>query len=207
MANPAQCPVCDKIIKMSGHLKEHIQSHDDLKLPCNLGKCNGKTFKSNLTMKKHIKTVHEPIFEDCDACGKSINVQLLWHHTKASHSQVTEISKRLSSKRLSSQKQNTAQGSPVTQYHQVILIQVKSAYDEEYESLDITNMPKNVFTLKREILKTLGISLAHAANYRMRRINFDGVFKIKYDHDVMNLKNDNRVELVHESETRNRLGR
>ena len=40
------------------------------------------------------------------------------------------------------------------------LIQVKTKDNEEFESLDITNMPKNIFTLKREILKTLGISHA-----------------------------------------------
>ena len=50
----------------------------------------------------------------------------------------------------------------MAQYYQVILIQVKTADNEEFESLDITNMPKNIFTLKREILKTLGISHAQA---------------------------------------------
>ena len=88
-----------------------------------------------------------------------------------------------------------------TEPFQVILIQVKSNDDEEFESLDITNMPKNVFTLKREILKTLGIDLALAEKYRMRKINFDGVFKIKNDHDVVNLKHENRVEIIRENET------
>ena len=90
----------------------------------------------------------------------------------------------------------STEGSPVAQYFQMILIQVKSADDEEYESLDISNMPKNVFTLKREILKTLGFDVAHAAEYRMRKINYEGVFKIKNDHDVVNLQHDNRVEVV-----------
>ena len=63
-------------------------------------------------------------------------------------------------------------------------------------------MAKNIFTLKREILKMLKISLAQAAEWRMRKINFDGVFKIKYDHDVMNLRHDNRVEIVHEHEAK-----
>ena len=94
----------------------------------------------------------------------------------------------------------STEGSPVAQYFQMILIQVKSADDEEYESLDISNMPKNVFTLKREILKTLGFDVAHAAEYRMRKINFEGVFKIKNDHDVVNLQHDNRVEVVREIE-------
>ena len=44
----------------------------------------------------------------------------------------------------------------------------------------------------------------HAAYWRMRKINFDGVFKIKHDHDVMNLKHDNRVEVVHEHELQKR---
>ena len=94
----------------------------------------------------------------------------------------------------------STEGSPVAQYFQVILIQVKSADDEEYVSLDISNMPKNVFTLKREILKTLGFDVAHAAEYRMRKINYEGVFKIKNDHDVVNLRHDNKVEVVREIE-------
>ena len=49
----------------------------------------------------------------------------------------------------------------------------------------------------------------------MRKLSFEGVFKIKYDHDVMNLRHDNKVEIVHEAEvqekkncnvTVNRLG-
>ena len=53
----------------------------------------------------------------------------------------------------------STEGSPVAQYFQMILIQVKSADDEEYQSKDITNMAKNVFTLKREILKTLLLNI------------------------------------------------
>ena len=76
-------------------------------------------------------------------------------------------------------------------------------------------MAKNIFTLKREILKTLGINHAQAGEWRMRKISFEGVFKIKHDHDVMNLRHDNKVEIVHEAEvqekkncnvTVNRLG-
>ena len=49
----------------------------------------------------------------------------------------------------------------------------------------------------------------------MRKLSFEGVFKIKYDHDVMNLIHDNKMEIVHEVEvqekkncnvTVNRLG-
>ena len=58
-------------------------------------------------------------------------------------------------------------------------------------------MPKNLFTLKREILKTLGISLTYVAEWRLRKINYDGLYKIQHDHDVMNLKHENRVEAVH----------
>ena len=46
----------------------------------------------------------------------------------------------------------------------------------------------------------MGISHAQAAEWRMRKINFDGGFMIKYDHDVMNLRHDNKVEIVHEAE-------
>ena len=49
-------------------------------------------------------------------------------------------------------------------------------------------------------MKTLGFDVAHAAEYRMRKINFEGVFKIKNDHDVVNLKHDNRVEIIREIE-------
>ena len=34
----------------------------------------------------------------------------------------------------------------------------------------------------------------------MSKINFEGVFKIKNDHDVVNLQHDNRVEVVREIE-------
>ena len=109
-------------------------------------------------------------------------------------------------------------GSPVAQYYQVTLIQVKSADDQEWESLDISNMSRDIFTLKREILKILGKNLAHAGDYRMRKIIFPDVFKIKHDHDVINLKHDDKVEILHESEVKksnvavtsgsvNRLGR
>ena len=60
-------------------------------------------------------------------------------------------------------------------------------------------MPKNVFTLKREVLKTLGISVTHAADWRMRKVDFDGITKIQ--HDVMNLTHNNKVEIIHEHET------
>ena len=34
----------------------------------------------------------------------------------------------------------------------------------------------------------------------MSKISFEGVFKIKNDHDVVNLQHDNRVEVVREIE-------
>ena len=93
-------------------------------------------------------------------------------------------------------------GSPVAQYYQVTLIQVKSADDEEWESLDITNMSKDVLTLKREILKILGKNLAQSGDYRMRKITSPDVFKIKHDHDVINLKHNDKVEIVHECDVK-----
>ena len=35
----------------------------------------------------------------------------------------------------------------------------------------------------------------------MSKISFEGVFKIKNDHDVVNLKHENRVEIIRENET------
>ena len=35
-------------------------------------------------------------------------------------------------------------------------------------------------------------------DYRLRKITYDGLFKIEHDHDVWNLKNDNRVEIVNQ---------
>ena len=96
-------------------------------------------------------------------------------------------------------------GSPVAQYYQVTLIQVKSADDQEWESLDITNMSKDVNTLKKEILKILGKNLAHAGDYRMRKITSPDVFKIKHDHDVINLKHNDKVEIVHESDKKSNV--
>ena len=99
----------------------------------------------------------------------------------------------------------SARGSPVAQYYQVTLIQVESADDEEWESLDITNMSKDISTLKREILKILGKNLAHAGDYRMRKITSPDVFKIKHDHDVINLKHNDKVEIVHESDKKSNV--
>ena len=99
----------------------------------------------------------------------------------------------------------SARGSPVAQYYQVTLIQVKSADDEEWESLDITNMSKDIVSLKREILKLLGKNLANAGDYRMRKITTQDVFKIKHDHDVINLKHNDKVEIVHESDKKSNV--
>ena len=101
----------------------------------------------------------------------------------------------------------SARGSPVAQYYQVTLIQVKSADDEEWESysLDITNMSKYIVSLKREILKILGKNLANAGDYRMRKITSPDVFKIKHDHDVINLKHNDKVEIVHESDKKSNV--
>ena len=99
----------------------------------------------------------------------------------------------------------SARGSPVAQYYQVTLIQVKSADDQEWESLDITNMSKDIVSLKREILKLLGKNLANAGDYRMRKITSPDVFKIKHDHDVINLKHNDKVEIVHESDKKSNV--
>ena len=99
----------------------------------------------------------------------------------------------------------SARGSPVAQYYQVTLIQVKSVDDEEWESLDITNMSKDILTLKKEILKILGKNLANAGDYRMRKITSPDVFKIKHDHDVINLKHNDKVEIVHESDKKSNV--
>ena len=48
------------------------------------------------------------------------------------------------------------------------------------------------------MLKRLGINENHGADYRVRKITYDGLFKIELDHDVWNLKNENRVEIVHQ---------
>lgn len=48
------------------------------------------------------------------------------------------------------------------------------------------------------MLKKLGINENHGADYRVRKITYDGLFKIELDHDVWNLKNENRVEIVHQ---------
>ena len=59
-------------------------------------------------------------------------------------------------------------------------------------------MPKNMSTFKKEVLKRLGINENHGADWRLRKITYDGLFKIEHDHDVWNLKNDNKVEIVHQ---------
>ena len=44
----------------------------------------------------------------------------------------------------------------------------------------------------------MGINENHGADYRVRKIIYDGLFNIELDHDVWNLKNENRVEIVHQ---------
>ena len=61
----------------------------------------------------------------------------------------------------------------------------------------------SLVSLKREILKILGKNLA--GDYRMRKITSPDVFKIKHDHDVINLKHNDKVEIVHESDKKSNV--
>ena len=82
-------------------------------------------------------------------------------------------------------------GSPVAQYHQDIIIWLRRAVSaeveekNEYQSLEITNMPKNISTFKKEVLKRLRINENHGADYRLRKITYDGLFKIEHDMTMM----------------------
>ena len=59
-------------------------------------------------------------------------------------------------------------------------------------------MPKNISTFQKEVLKRLVIKENHGDDYRLRKIAYHCLFKIELDHDVWNLKNENKVEIVHE---------
>ena len=84
-------------------------------------------------------------------------------------------------------------GSPVAQYHQDIVIYIRKAVraDEkqnEFQSLDMKDIPKNITSLKKGVLEALGINfMAVGEDWRLRKIgnsfNFE-LFKIENDHDV-----------------------
>ena len=96
-------------------------------------------------------------------------------------------------------------GSPVAQYHEgIYVIWIRRAVSDEvyekneYESFDMSNLPKNMLTFKREVLKALRINEIYGADWRLRKITYDGQFKIEHDRDVWNLNHNDRVEIVNQ---------
>ena len=72
----------------------------------------------------------------------------------------------------------------------------------EFQSLDMKNIPKNINALKKGVSEALGINfMAVGEDWRLRKIgnsfNFE-LFKIENDRDVWNLKNEDKVEIVYE---------
>ena len=72
----------------------------------------------------------------------------------------------------------------------------------EFQSLDMKNIPKNITSLKKGVSEALRINfMAVGEDWRLRQIgnsfNFE-LFKIEKDRDVWNLKNEDKVEIVYE---------
>ena len=72
----------------------------------------------------------------------------------------------------------------------------------QFQSLDMKNIPKNINALKKGVSEALGINfMAVGEDWRLRKIgnsfNFE-LFKIENDRDVWNLKNEDKVEIVYE---------
>ena len=72
----------------------------------------------------------------------------------------------------------------------------------EFQSLDMKNIPKNINALKKGVSEAQGFNfMAVGEDWRLRKFgnsfNFE-LFKIENDRDVWNLKNEDKVEIVYE---------
>ena len=98
-------------------------------------------------------------------------------------------------------------GSPVAMYHQDIVIYIRKAVranekENEFQSLDMKDVPKNINSLKKAVSDALGINfMAFGEDWRLRKIGNSfahELFKIESDRDVWNLKNEDKVEMVYQ---------
>ena len=100
----------------------------------------------------------------------------------------------------------------MVQYHQDIVIYIRKAVraDEkqnEFQSLDMKDIPKNITSFKKGVSDALGINfMAFGEDWRLRKIGnsfaFE-LFKIENDRDVWNLKNEDKVEIVYQPRREN----
>ena len=84
-------------------------------------------------------------------------------------------------------------GSPVAMYHQDIVIYIRKAVranekENEFQSLDMKDVPKNINSLKKAVSDALGINfMAFGEDWRLRKIGnsfaFE-LFKIENDCNV-----------------------
>ena len=95
-------------------------------------------------------------------------------------------------------------GSPVAMYHQDIVIYIRKAVraDEkqnEFQSLDMKNIPKNINALKKGVSEAQGINfMAVGEDWRLRKIGNSFNFELFKIENVWNLKNEDKVEIVYE---------
>ena len=100
----------------------------------------------------------------------------------------------------------------MAQYHQDIVIYIRKAVraDEkqnEFQSLDMKDIPKNITSFKKGVSDALGINfVAFGEDWRLRKIGNSFAFelsKIENDCDVWNLKNEDKVEIVYQPRREN----
>ena len=95
-------------------------------------------------------------------------------------------------------------GSPVAQYHQDTFIYIRKAVradlrQNEYLSLDMKNIPKNIIDFKKEVLRALEINyMVEGEDWRLRKLENFELFKIENDLDVWYLKNFDKIEAVYQ---------
>ena len=122
-----KCDLCDVVKDSAGHLKKHKRTHRNDEIKCKHPDCKDstRTFKHSGTLAKHMKTVHNPDFRECEFCQKKVNRYGYWQHKNTKHpgwkkqanvadpDQITVIGPSNSDKLMPK---------PEEQYHQVILI-------------------------------------------------------------------------------------
>ena len=65
---------------------------------------------------------------------------------------------------------------------------------------------KEYICFHKEILLTLGINfMVYGDDWRLRKINFEGLIKIENDRDIWNLKNEDKVEIDYQPRRRDNI--
>ena len=65
---------------------------------------------------------------------------------------------------------------------------------------------KEYICFHKEILLALGINfMVYGDDWRLGKINFEGLIEIEYDIDIWNLKNEDKVEIVYQPRRRDNI--